>query len=163
VTAHLVPEPNFKENVGPCGCGLDECTAYGTLRVRAWRDGSRCVKRGCPCLRCRGARNKREGARRQRTAARALGVPVSSLSPGHEELALGLVRYEAKSGAQVKPAWTAYLRAEAQSEAARPHGDTRPFVACFEPKDASDGLVCIRRSRLVETVAALAEQLGICS
>lgn len=83
------------------------------------------------------------------------------MRPGHEEHLPGSVRIEVKSGAQAGPVWTAYLKSEAQSEAARSIGDTRPFVASFEPKGTSDGLVVFRRSKLLETVAAMAEQLGI--
>lgn len=159
--APLSVEPRFKENVGPCGCPLAACKAYGTLRVREWSDGTRCVKRGCPCRRCLGARNKRKGARAQAKAVTALGIPRSPLRPGHEELLPGLVRVEIKAGAQAGPVWTRYRLAEAQSEQARPFGDHRPFVAMFEPQGTSDGLVVIRRSKLVEVVAALAEQLGV--
>lgn len=153
--------PIMKENVGACGCGLDKCNAYGTLRAKPHKDGTLCCRRGCPCPRCRGGGNRRAGARGQRKAMVGLGVPVGTLSPGHEEHALGTVRLEVKSGKQAGPVATAYLKAEAQSEEARPFGDHRPFVACFEPLGWSDGLVVIRRSRLAETVAALAEQLGM--
>lgn len=90
-------------------------------------------------------------------------VPVSgSLRPGNEEDYAGLLRMESKSGAIVKPLFTSYLKAEAQSEAARPIGDTRPFVmtARVQPTSA-DGLIVLRESRLQETVYALACQLGL--
>lgn len=153
--------PNFRSNVGPCGCGRDDCDAYGTLRTRQWSDGSRCVRRGCPCNRCKGARNKRIGQRGQAKAATAIGIARSPLRPGHEELYGGLVRVEIKAGAQAGPVWTRFAAAEAQSESQRPTGDTRVFVAMFEPKGTSDGLVVFRRSQLNEVVAALAEQLGL--
>lgn len=152
--------PNFKADyVGDCGCG---CGASGVLRVKPWRsNGVRCVKRGCPCRQCLGKRSKQMGARRQSKAATALGVPRTALRPGHEEHMGGAVRIEVKAGAQAIPVWTRFLAAEAQSEAARARGDNRPFVACFEPRDSSDGLVVFRRSKLDETVAALAENLGL--
>lgn len=123
-------EPNFKvDAVGTCGCG---CGAVGSYRVKPWRDGTRCVRRTCTCARCRGGRNRRGGRDSQARAVRALGLPVSSLRPGHEELMPGLaVRWEHKSGAQSKPVVTRYLASRTQSEAARARGDTRPFVATF--------------------------------
>ena len=155
-------EPRLKDNLGRCGCGLEKCGKEGVLRAKPWRDGVRCVKHGCPCRRCLGGRSKRQGGRAQRKAAQALGVPrVGSLRPGHEEHYAGAVRLEVKSGAQALPVWTRYLAAEAQSNAARSVGDNRPFVACFEPKDTTDGLIVFRRSALAETVAAIAEQLGM--
>jgi hypothetical protein len=84
------------------------------------------------------------------------------MRPSNEELYLGLVRTEVKSGAIVRPMYTAYLKAEAQSEAARARGDLRPFVmaARMNPQ-GKDGLVVFRESKLEETVYALAVQLGL--
>lgn len=150
--------PNLKP-VGTCGCG---CGREGTLRVKPWRDGTVCVTRGCDCARCRGKRNKRLGQRKQARAVSALGVPRSSLHPGHEEFLGGTVRVEVKSGTKhADPVWTKYRASEAQSEAQRPVGDHRPFVALFMPADSSDGLVVFRLSRLDETLMALAEQRGL--
>lgn len=149
--------PFLKENKGECGCG---CGAYGTLKKPS-RDGTRCVARACKCPRCRGRNNKRKGQRKQAKAVTALGIPRSSIHPGHEELLGGAVRVEVKSGAQVKPAMTAYLRCEAQSEAARPVGDHRPFCAVVMPDGASDGVVLVRLSNLHEFVAGVAENWGV--
>jgi len=144
----------FKEdNSGPCGCG---CGDDGILRVKKWRDGTRCT-RNCKCPRCRGARNKRKGARGQSAAARALGAPRSTLHPGHEELTPGLaVRWEHKSGHQSSPVITRFRLSRAQSEAQRSRGDTRPFVATF----SHDGLqvACIDLNDLPSVVWALVEQ-----
>jgi hypothetical protein len=82
------------------------------------------------------------------------------LSPGHEEFLGGSVRVEVKAGAQVKPVFTKFLASEAQSEAARPVGDHRPFVAVFMPEGTSDGLAVVRLSALHEFAAALVEQWG---
>jgi hypothetical protein len=72
------------------------------------------------------------------------------------------LRMESKSGAIVKPMFTAYAKAEAQSELQRPVGDTRPFVmAARVQPESKDGLIVIRESRLSETVYALAMQLGL--
>jgi hypothetical protein len=84
------------------------------------------------------------------------------MRPSNEELFPGTVRVEAKSGAIVRPMYTAFLKAEAQSEAARARGDLRPFVmaARMNPQ-GKDGLVVFRESKLEEIVYALAVQLGI--
>jgi hypothetical protein len=150
--------PNFRP-FGKCGCG---CEAEGTFRSRPWRDGTICVARRCTCNRCSGKRSAGKGKRGQIKAARAIGVPrTSSISPGHEEHFGGTVRVEVKSGAQARPILTRYLAMEAQSEAARPFGDNRPFVAVAMPESVSWGLVLIRTDRLAEAVAALTEQLEV--
>lgn len=151
-------ENRLKDNLGVCGCG---CGNEGVLRARPWRGGVRCVRHGCPCRRCLGGRSNRNGKRRQAKAVTALGVPRSSINPGHEEFLGGTVRLEVKAGAQAGPVWTKYLASEQQSNAARAVGDHRPFVACFEPKGTTDGLIVFRRSEVAEVVAALAEQLGM--
>jgi hypothetical protein len=150
--------PNLKENVGPCGCG---CPAYGTLK-RPWRsNGVRCVARKCECRQCKGKNAKKGGGRKQSKALTAIGVPRSSMHPGHEEHVGGNVRVEVKSGAQVRPILTRYLAMEAQSEAARPIGDNRPFVGVAMPEGVSWGLVLIRTDRLEDVVAALAVHFGM--
>lgn len=143
----------FFADKGDCGCG---CGAFGTLK-RPSRDGTRCVARKCKCRRCIGRNNKRKGQRKQAKAVTALGIPRSSISPGHEEFLPGALRVEVKAGAQVKPAVTAYLRCEAQSEAQRPVGDHRPFAAVAMPDGAADGIVMVRLSNLHEFVAAVVE------
>lgn len=136
-----------------CGCGL------GGTPKKPNRAGVRCV-RGCVCNSCRGRANKRKGQRKQAKAVTALGIPRSSIHPGHEEFLGGTIRVEVKSGAQIRPAVTAYLRCEEQSEAARPIGDHRPFVAVAMPDGSSDGIAMVRLSVLNEFVAAMVEQWG---
>lgn len=138
-----------------CGCG---CGLYGTPK-KANRAGVQCV-RGCKCASCRGRNSKRKGQQKQAKAVTALGIPRSSIHPGHEEFLPGAVRVEVKAGAQIKPAVTAYLRCEAQSEAQRPIGDTRPFVAVMMPDGTSDGFCMVRLSNLHEFVAAMVENWG---
>jgi hypothetical protein len=151
--------PNFKTEIAPCVCG---CSVVARLVLKTFSDGTRHV-RGCTCRQCRGRKSRRTGLEAQRRAAKSLGVPkVGPLRPGNEEDYAGLLRMENKSGAIVKPMWTAYLKAEAQSEASRPYGDVRPFVFCarLQP-EAKEGLVTIRESKLAEAVYALAVQLGL--
>jgi hypothetical protein len=84
------------------------------------------------------------------------------MGANHEELARGTVRYECKAGKAggANSVWLKYLVCENQSEASRPIGDNRPFVAAFEPDGTSEGLIVFRRSKLPDVVSALAEQLG---
>lgn len=152
-------EPRFRENVGSCGCELDDCALYGTLG-RADRNGRRHV-RGCLCAVCRGRRNRRKGQRKQAAAVTALGIPRSSLHPGHEELLGGTVRVEVKAGGRIaNPVWTRFRDCERQSEAHRPIGDHRPFAAVYMPDGERDGLVVVRLSAVHEFAAAIVEQWG---
>jgi hypothetical protein len=153
VSAH---QSFFKEQ-GPCECGTDGCELWGTLKKEN-RAGVRCV-RGCRCRSCIGRASKRMGGRKQAKAVTALGIPRSSLHPGHEEFLGGSIRVEVKSGAgDCKPAWTRYTACEAQSEQHRPIGDHRPFCAVLMPPGESDGVVLVRLSNLHEFVAAMVEQ-----
>jgi hypothetical protein len=147
-------EPRFRET-GECGCG---CGAYGSLKKK-WSDGSRCVARKCSCARCRGRNSRSKGDGKARKARAALAIP--GVNSRHEEHTGGTVRWEAKAGAQIQPMWTAFRKAEAQSEAARPVGDNRPFVMTAAPDGESDQIVAFRLSKVREVTAALAEQLGI--
>src|SRR3954454_17650025 len=72
------------------------------------------------------------------------------------------IRIEAKSGAQVRPLFTAYLKAELQSAASRSVGDHRPFLMAARSEPGSkDGVLVLRESTLEATVYALALQLGL--
>lgn len=155
--------PNFKERIAcPCGCGLEG------RPLTPFSDGVRhvagCINTGC--RRCRGRNSKRKGGVAQRRAQKLLAVPKSSsLSTGHEEFAGGLVRFEIKSGAQVRPLRTAFGKAEAQSEAARALGDNRPFVmGSLAEANGKEMIVAFRvrnEDDMRATVAALAMQLGL--
>ena len=146
--------PDFKTNVGNCECG---CGEYGTLK-RPWRsNGKRCVARKCQCKQCTGKVSRTKGDTKAREARTALGIPGANTR--HEEHLGGLIRWEAKTGAQVKPMWTAFLKAETQSEQQRPFGDHRPFVMTAGADGQRDQLVAFRLSALREVVAALYEQM----
>lgn len=140
-------------------CTGDACPIFGTAMVKTFRDGKRRV-RGCDDPTARGARNKRKGGSKQAAAVRALGIPRSNLSPGHEEFLGGAVRVEVKAGRQVGPIETRYSDYEAQSEAARPVGDHRPFCAIAMPDGWSDGIVLVRLSNVHEFAAAIVEMWG---
>ena len=117
-----------------CGCGL-----FGTPLKRP--EGH---IRGCKCPRCMGKRNRAKGDSKARKARKALGIPGANSR--HEEIWGGDIRVEVKAGAQIKPVVTAFLKCEAQSEAARPIGDHRPFMMVAMPDEWSDGLVVMRLS-----------------
>lgn len=148
--------PTFKTNQGECGCG---CLLFGTLK-RPWRNGQQCV-RGCVCHHCLGKRNRAKGDSKARTARKALGI--AGANTRHEELWGGALRVEMKSGGQVRPVFTAFRNAEAQSELARPFGDSRPFCLVALPDKTSDGLVVFRLSQAAAVLEALAENLGSAS
>lgn len=149
-------EPRFKPK-GECECSSDTCTIFGTLG-KAGRDGRRHV-RGCLCPSCRGRRNRSKGDSKARIARKSLNI--AGANTRHEEHWGGEVRVEVKAGAQIRPAITAFERMRAQSEAARPIGDNRPFVGVAMPDDTRDGVVMFRLSDLQNVIAGLAEQLDI--
>lgn len=138
-------EPRLLER-GYCQCGDDRCQGnepgnpiYGLLG-RPDRGGRRHAK-GCPCGRCRGRRNRAKGDRKAAKARKALGI--AGANTRHEELWGGPLRIESKAGAQVKPIWTRYQAARAQSEVARPIGDNRPFVFTASPDGTSEQLFVV--------------------
>lgn len=148
--------PNFKQGQGPCECDHPGCEAFGTLKKPWFDTGTRCVARKCRCRRCIGFKSRARGKRSQAKAAKALGIPVSPLRPGHEELAAGALRFENKAGkGDAGPVITRFRASRAQSEAARPIADHRPFVATFE----HDGLLLfvIDANDALDFAAALLE------
>lgn len=95
--------PNFRENVGPCECGNEGCTAYGTLKRANRKTGLRHVKGKCaPCLVCTGARAKSKGGEFQRESRNHWGIKADSLRTGHEENEVAQIYREAKAGDQSK-------------------------------------------------------------
>lgn len=137
-------------------CKVDGCPLFGTLG-REGRDGNRRV-RGCGDPSAMGKRNRTKGDRRAAKARKTLGLVGANSR--HEEHYGGPVRYENKAGAQVGPIHTRYLAARAQSEQARPIGDTRPFVFSASPDGAAYDLFVIRSDDLEAVVFALAEAWG---
>lgn len=101
----------------------------------------------------RGRINRQKGKRKQAAARRVFEavyqVTVSwAGKKGNEESWDHLpCRLEIKAGQQVGPMATKYLAAEKQSNAARAHGDVRPFVFVAMPDDwGTDGLMVVRLS-----------------
>lgn len=142
-------EPRLKPKVEcPDGCGR-----FGT----PMRNGH---IRGCPCRSCMGRRNKYKGQRKQRAAAKAVGITVNRMGAGHEENYQGALRVEVKAGAKAKPVDTQYRLARAQSEQSRPVGDPRPFAFLAMPDGMKHGYLVVRTDDLEAVVAAIAENYG---
>lgn len=131
-------------------------------QARPWacsKENEDCT-RTSPCPSCLGRRNRARGRRKQRLAQRGIGIPLTRFhtNNGAEENWQGLVRAEVKSGKQVQSLAARYLAAEAQSEAARAIGDTRPFIFLAMPLGwGSDGIVAYRVSKAGEVLNALLE------
>ena len=130
---------------GDCACG---CGLFGTVRKKP--EGH---IRGCECVRCRGKRNRTKGDSKARQARKTLGIP--GVMSRHEEHWGGKCRVEMKAGAQVGPIATRFDNARAQSEAARPIGDNRPFMMVAMPDGQKDGIVLMRLSDFVQTYGTL--------
>jgi hypothetical protein len=164
----MADEVEFRlKDMGPCQgdpatcMNRNKCPIEGVL-AKADKNGIRRVRQ-CKDATARGRKNRKNGLQAQRRAAKALGVPnVGPLRPGNEEHMGGLVRIEAKSGGIVRPVFTAYFKAEAQSELQRPIGDNRPFVlAARLGGNSNKGLIVLREDKLEACVYALAVQLGL--
>lgn len=145
--------PNFKDNLGLCGCG---CELEGVYRVRAHRDGTRCI-RTCSCNRCRGKRSRQKGDRKAAQARRALNLQGANTR--HEEHWRGSLLVESKAGAQVKPVWTRFKAARDQAEASRAIGDLRPFVM-VAAADGAPILLVLDINDVREVAAAVIEDWG---
>ena len=143
------------KDAGECGCG---CGKHGTYRRKPWANGVRCIRTGCPCPRCRGKRNRSKGDSQAAKVRRHLAA--SGVATRHEEGWAGALRIEVKAGAQAGPILTRYLAAKAQSEAARPIGDNRPFVFAAAP-ERGPRLYVIEEDELAQVMAALAENWGL--
>lgn len=141
-------EPNFKDNIGDCGCG---CGLHGAYRVKLSRDGERHV-RVCKCPRCMGKRNRQKGDRKAAQARRRLNL--SGANTRHEEHWRGSLLIEAKAGAQVGPIWTRFKAARDQAEAARAIGDLRPFVM-VAAADRAPILLVLDINDVLEVAAAI--------
>lgn len=133
-----------------------------TRRVWTCRAGDDNCTRTAPCRSCLGRRNRRSGMQKQRQAKKMAGIPDNKFrgADGNEEMWVGSVRAEVKSGAQAGPVWTRYFAAETQANGNKRIGDPRPFMALFMPKNVNDGVVAIRLSQLRVVVEALYEQLS---
>lgn len=127
-------------------CTRTDCPMFGSL-LKANRDGLRRI-RGCGDMVKRNTRNRSSGLARQRVARKALGVPPNKFGDANEERwSDAIFANEIKSGAQVKPAATAYLKAERQILANEPdHGGKRlPARVTLMPEDfGDDGIVMVR-------------------
>jgi hypothetical protein len=132
-----------------------------TGRVWTCRANNESCTRRAPCRSCLGRRNRRSGMAKQRQAKKMAGIPDNRFrgADANEEMFLGTVRVEIKSGKQVAGVWSKYFAAETQSAASKAIGDGRPFLALFMPPNSTEGLFIGRLSKLRQITEALAEQL----
>lgn len=137
-------------------CTAVGCPLFGTLGREA-RDGKRRVK-GCGDPVARGKRNRSKGDSKARRVRKNLGL--AGANTRHEEHWGGGLRIEAKAGAKANVVNTAYRNSRAQSEAARPVGDNRPFMATFSPDGVGHDLYVVRSDDMEAVVFALAEAWG---
>lgn len=122
--------------------------------------GQRVLKRSCTGPKCRGARNRRKGQRKQREVRKVLNLKPEKWAgrTGNEETwNASNLRFEVKSGKQVEPVATRYVKARNQADAARAVGDTRPFVFVAAP-DSTTPLLVVRADELESVVAAFIEE-----
>jgi hypothetical protein len=147
-------QPVLKDQ-GDCGCG---CGRFGTFRVKAWKNGVRCVRACKSCNNCRGKRSRSAGDAGAAKVRRFLNA--SGVATRHEEGWGGALRIECKQGAQVGPVLTRYLEAKQQSEAHRAIGDNRPFVFAAIPAKGPR-LYVIEEDELAQVVAAVADNWGL--
>lgn len=161
-------ECQFALNVRRCVLAIDGEMTPGLWPrpkpTRPWncrQDDPTCSKKTM-CVSCRNRLNRASGRRKQRSAQKALetvtGVRVARFrgqAANEETWGFG-IRVEAKSGAQVGPTATRFLAAEAQSQASKRHGDSRPFAMASMPVGwGSDGIFSCRLSDLSRVVEAL--------
>lgn len=154
--------PRMKPEAVVCPCSDVNCNVMGRPLTKMSRDGLYHVVR-CRCISHRNGRNRKNGLTAQRKAARAIGVPASNgFLPANEEQFGGAVRMESKSGAIVRPMFTAFWKAWLQSDQARALGDMRPIVVMAKERpNGNDGIVAFRISDLEAVVYALAQNMGM--
>jgi hypothetical protein len=138
---------------GECPCG---CDLYGNIT------NGRHV-RGCVCKRCMGKRNRSKGLTKQREARKRLGVaPSHKFGDANEENWNDpIFANEVKSGAQIKPAVTAWTRIETQVKGNESDFGSRrkPCRAVLMPDNwGKEGLVMLRLSTWEEIVRPALEQ-----
>jgi hypothetical protein len=147
------------ELLGPikcqCPCGHEGCDKFGTPTKRIGH------VRGCPCPKCRGGRNRRNGMRSQREFQKNAGIKQSAFrgAIGNEESWRDPFRWEHKADARhAKPVVTAWRNVHAQIEKNNVIGDPRPAAAGF----TYDGvqLVVVDAETWRTRVAPLLEEFG---
>lgn len=144
----------------------DMVTPIPKGELRPWRcpKGDEACTRKEPCASCRGRRSRTSGRRKQNQGKKLVGVPSSKFSPtdaNEENWKDTVLRWEVKSGAQVKAIATKFLLVEGQSNASRAIGDSRPVaLLAMPPQWGNEGLVVIRASSLrqILDLARQAEQ-----
>lgn len=145
---------NFVPGPGPakmdCPCGHARCDKFGTPQKRTGHI------RGCPCPRCMGGRNRRNGLNAQRGFAEVVGIKRQPRKETNEENWRAAFRFEVKSGAQARPAITAFLKAKKQADASLAYGDARPFA--FGAVCDGTAIVCVEADAWGAYIAPLLEE-----
>jgi hypothetical protein len=133
-----------------CGCGL-----YGVVRRQPWRDGLGPHVKSCRCVRCSGARYKRQASRRERKVALQIGghrewgsgaggrADVSGLvnieETAHVRYVSGLKRWWQSKGVQAKVAVVLALKtappAFVASWSDKPHQAPKPQLVVMRWDD----------------------------
>lgn len=128
--------PNFNPKADcPCGCGL-----FGTLRVKAWSDGSHHV-RLCGCRRCQGGRQRPKSRRRENRVAKDTGGTREPLSGGLSGVdgRAGLWVWEETANVAIvrglRRWWESKtVQSKLARMMARPGGEARAFIASWDGK-----------------------------
>lgn len=125
--------------------------------------GESLLRRNCTGPSCRGRRNRAKGKRGQRVARKALMLSDEQWAgrQANEETWTSALRIEVKAGGRMaNPVGIRYDQTRAQSDEAKPIGDTRPFAAVFKPDGWSDVLLVVKGSDLPNVVEALLLEWG---
>jgi hypothetical protein len=118
-------------------------------------------KRKCECRTCINRRNRSKGRAKQNSVRKKLKIPSRKFhgADAHEENWDSSVRVEVKSGKQVGPIYTRFLKAEAQSwenvKESIGGNKSKPFMMVAMPEGTSDGLVLFRLSELNKVIDAI--------
>jgi hypothetical protein len=152
---------NLKD-MGACECGEPTCNEYGTYR-RGGVAGKRCVTKCEKCVRCRNRGNRKGGLGHQKKEAKALGVArKNSLGFGNEETAGIELEWEAKSGGEARPVFTAFNKHAKQLRARRGIGrQQRPELITYSMAGEPYSLRVYRSDQELDFVYSRACALGL--
>ena len=115
------------------------------------------LKRDCDCYSCRGRRNRAKGKTKQRATRKTADKLFGKAGPtqtvtANEENWRHTVRIEVKAGKQIESLTKRFLAAEAQSNASKAVGDSRPFIFAAAPDGMSDQIWAFKASDLARIV-----------
>ncbi len=124
------------QDPGPCPCGDEVCTAWGTILLK--KTGH---LRGCGCSSCRNGGNYRAGHGIQQTTHERLGG--TGRAPTNEDRALpyvveAAIMPESKTGDQVPDSWQKFVASKWFVDALRQARRAAPIGANVFPAVAVD-------------------------